>query len=42
VASEPETLAVSINKDNYTYELIKKTGVFAVSVLSKDSPLKLI
>jgi len=42
VTSRPETVAVSINKQNYTHELIKKTLVFAVSILSKNTPLKFI
>jgi len=42
VTSEPEQIAVSINKNNFTHEFIKKTGVFAVSVLSRNAPLKLI
>jgi len=42
VTSRPETVAVSINKQNYTHELIKDTLVFAVSILSKDTPLKFI
>jgi len=42
VASQPETIAVSISKQNYTHELIKKTRVLAVSVLSKNTPLEFI
>lgn len=42
VTAMPEILAVSINKNNFTHELIKQSKVFAVSVLSKDAPLKLI
>ena len=42
VASQPPTIAVAINKQNYTHELIKNTGVFAASVLSKNCSLKLI
>lgn len=42
VSSKPAMIAVSINKQNYTYELIKETGVFAVSVLSKEAPLSFI
>ena len=42
VTSQPETLTVCINKQNFTHELIKQTNVFAVSVLSKNAPLKLI
>jgi rubredoxin/flavin reductase (DIM6/NTAB) family NADH-FMN oxidoreductase RutF len=42
MTSDPVTIAVCINKQNYTHELIKQTRVFAVSVLSKTAPLKLI
>lgn len=42
ISSDPPTIAVSINKKNYTHEIIKETGVFAVSVLSKDTPLAFI
>ena len=42
VASEPPTLAVSINKSNLTWEFIKESRVFAVSVLSQDTPLSFI
>ena len=35
-------IAISINKQNYTHELIKETGVFAVSVLSEKTPLSFI
>lgn len=40
--SEPPTIAVSINKKNLTYEFIKKSKVFTVSILSKDTPMKFI
>jgi len=42
MTSEPLIIAVCINKQNYTHELIKQTNVFAVSVLSKSAPLRLI
>ena len=42
MTAEPATVAVCINKRNYTYELIKESKVFAVSVLSLSAPLKLI
>ena len=42
VTSEPATIAVSINKQNLTHEFIEKSGVFGVSILSKDAPLTLI
>ncbi|MFC1946538.1 rubredoxin [Chloroflexota bacterium] len=41
-ASEPPTLAVSINKDNLTHEYIKKSGVFTASILCQDTPLSFI
>jgi len=40
--SEPPTIAISINKLNYTHEIILKGGVFAVTILEKEAPLKLI
>ncbi len=37
VTSSPATVAVSINHDNFTNECIKKTNMFAVSILSETS-----
>jgi flavin reductase (DIM6/NTAB) family NADH-FMN oxidoreductase RutF/rubredoxin len=42
VTSEPETVAVCINRENLTHELIEQSQIFAVSALSKDAPLKFI
>ncbi len=42
VASEPPTVAVSINKSNLTYEYIKESKVFAASVLCQETPLAFI
>ncbi len=42
IASEPPTIAVSINKNNLTHEFITETKVLAVSVLSQDTPLSFI
>lgn len=42
VTAEPPTIAVSINKQNLTHEFIKESGVFSVSILRKDTPLKFI
>jgi len=39
ITSEPPTVAVSINKNNLTWQFIKDSRVFAVSVLSQDTPL---
>ena len=42
VASEPPTVAVSINKNNLTHEFIKESRVFAASVLCEETPLPFI
>lgn len=42
VSSEPPTVAVAINKKNYTHEFISSSMVFTVSVLSQDAPLSFI
>ena len=42
VSDEPPTIAVSINKNNLSYEYIKKTGVFSVSILSEETPMPFI
>jgi flavin reductase (DIM6/NTAB) family NADH-FMN oxidoreductase RutF len=42
ITSEPPTIAVSINKNNLTHEFIKESRVFAVSILSQDTPLSFI
>ncbi len=42
ITSEPPTVAVSINKSNLTWEFIKESRVFAVSILRQDTPLDFI
>lgn len=42
ITSEPPTAAVSINRQNLTHEFIQSSGVFTVSILSKETPVKLI
>ncbi len=37
VTSSPATIAVSINHDNYTNGCIKKTGKFALSIMTENS-----
>ena len=37
ITSEPATIAVSINHDNYTNKCIQETGRFAISVLGENS-----
>jgi flavin reductase (DIM6/NTAB) family NADH-FMN oxidoreductase RutF/rubredoxin len=42
ITSEPPTIAVSINKQNLTWEYIRTSGVFAAAVLAEDTPLAFI
>ncbi|MEI7904256.1 MAG: flavin reductase family protein [Candidatus Firestonebacteria bacterium] len=39
VTSEPQCVAVCINKKNLTFEFIKESRVFSVSVLEKDTTM---
>ncbi len=42
VSGRPPKIAVSINKENLTHELISESGVFGVSVLDETTPMTLI
>lgn len=42
ITSDPASVAVSINKKNYTHACIEKTGYFAITVLAEQSDPKLI
>lgn len=42
VTSTPATVAISINKENYTHDLIKRSRKFTVSILSEEAPMTLI
>ena len=42
VTSAPPKVAVIINKNNYTHELIEKSNVFSASVLDKTTPMKFL
>jgi flavin reductase (DIM6/NTAB) family NADH-FMN oxidoreductase RutF len=42
VTSEPPKIAISINKENLTWEYIKDRKVFTVSILSEDTPMAFI
>ena len=37
ITSEPATIAISINHDNYTNQCIQNTGKFAISILGEHS-----
>lgn len=38
VTDTPFKISVTVNKNNYTHDMIKKTGVFNVSVLTQSVP----
>ncbi len=42
VTSEPPTIAVSINRNNFTWEFTNESRVFTASVLRQDTPLDFI
>lgn len=42
VSSDPPLLAVSLNKKNFTHELIKKSKIFTISILDDETPMKQI
>jgi len=42
ITSKPAKVAISINRENLTYEYIKDSGVFSVSILSTEAPFKFI
>ncbi|MGM0472305.1 MAG: rubredoxin [Bacillota bacterium] len=41
-SADPATISVCINRDCYTNELIKESGVISISILAKEAPLQLI
>ena len=42
VTSNPSTVAISINKENYTHGLIKFSRKFVVSILAQSAPMNFI
>ena len=42
VTAEPPRMAVAINKDNFTHDLIRDGGWFAFSVLAETVPMEFI
>lgn len=42
ITSQPQTLAISINKQNLTHEYIESSGFFSVSILEQGAPLPFI
>lgn len=41
VTSTPNRIAVAINKANFTHDMVLKTGVFNISILSEKAPFSL-
>ena len=41
LTSSPNRIAVTINKENYSYHIIKKTGIMNVNCLTIDAPFRL-
>lgn len=41
VASDPDMLSISVNKDNLTHDMILSSGAFNISVLSEDATFEL-
>lgn len=42
ITSDPPTLAISLNHQNYTNEVLKQTGLITVNVLDQSAPMDLI
>jgi len=42
ITPEPPMIAVSVNRQNLTYEYITKSKVFVISVLAEETPLEFI
>ena len=40
ITDSPKRISIAVNKANYTHDMIKKTGAFNVSVLSRDVPFR--
>ena len=41
LTDNPKRIQIAVNKANYTHDMIKRTGVFNVSVLNQDAPFKM-
>jgi len=42
VTADPVKIVVALNKGNYTHELLKKSKVFSVTILERETPMSLI
>ena len=41
LTDNPKRIQIAVNKANFTHDIIKRTGVFNVSVLNEDAPFKM-
>jgi len=41
ITGKPQRISIAVSNANYTHDMIKKTGVFNVSILATDAPFKL-
>ena len=41
VTSEPNRISLAVNKANYTHDMIQKSGIFTVSIISEDADFAL-
>ncbi len=41
VSNKPEKIAISVNKQNYTHDMIKNTGEFNLSIINEKAPFSL-
>lgn len=41
-ASDPNQISICVNKANYTHDMVLKTGIFNISVISKDVAFDLL
>ena len=42
VTADPEVIAISINKENLTHDMINESKLFTASILSEETPMKFI
>lgn len=42
INSDPVTVAISLNNNNYTKEMVDKSGVFSVNVLSENADMDIV
>lgn len=42
LTTEPQQMLISVNKQNYTHDMIVHTGLFNVSLLTESTPMSLI